>query len=40
MGRNYTVSAEGEPVVQVNQKLLAVRDTYAVDYRGDQDRPW
>lgn len=37
MERNYSVTADGEPVVQVNQKLLAVRDTYAVDYRSELD---
>lgn len=37
MERNYLVTADGQPVVQVNQKLLAVRDTYAVDYRSDLD---
>lgn len=37
MERNYTVTADGQPVVQVNQKLQAVRDTYAVVYRNDLD---
>jgi uncharacterized protein YxjI len=32
MEKNYTISSEGQPVAQINQKWLTVRDSYTVDY--------
>jgi uncharacterized protein YxjI len=37
MEKNYSISSEGQPIVQISQKWLTVRDKYTVDYVSSLD---
>ena len=37
MEKDYSITSDGQPIAQISQKWLTVRDSYTVDYRSSID---